>query len=271
MAKGFAGMCCVYEDDTWLSVMVQGCYPALERLYFLVGKRPWNGQPGSNESTIAAIRACPDPESKIVVVEGDWNDEAEERNYGLDVCCRDGFQFCVIVDSDEIYDPGVLDMMLEVARLQADIQAWSISQITYWKSYRYKIDSNSHNGQLAIVRLGETRFVNARGTTATKISYIPAKLGVCHHLSYARTNEAVKKKMAHSSHANIFMRDWYEAVWLRWDEDPMVENLHPFRPSWYPRAILQNPGAYPPALREIYDRDVRTGNTEQARHASVTP
>lgn len=255
MAKGFGAMCCVYDDDLWLETMVEGCYRVPDRLFFLVAARPWNGDPGSNETTLKAIRRCHDPDRKITVVEGDWKDEADERNAGLDLCSQAGLSFCLVIDSDEIYDPVALDLMCEVARLQQYADAWSISQVTYWKSYRYKIDSADHNGQLTIVRIGSTRFVNARRTSAEKISYLPQSLGVCHHLSYVRSDDEVKKKMVHSSHARAFLPNWYANVWLRWDVDKDLENLHPMRPQWYPRAIVQDPEAYPPALRRLYEKE----------------
>lgn len=258
MASGFGGMCCVYDDEKWLTTMVEGCYPALEKLFFLVSRQPWNGQCGSNERTLAAIRSCHDPENKISVIEGEWTNEAAQRNVGLEVCARHGLSFCLVIDADEIYDPAVLDTLMEIARLQTAADAWSIAQITYWKSYRYRIDGTGHNGQLAIVRIGDVRFKSIRYTTAKRLAYLPKPLGVCHHLSYARTDEEVVKKLSHSSHAPSIRRRWFDDVWRHWDIDPTIENLHPVRPPWFPRAVLQDPRAYPPALKRLYDRDVAT-------------
>jgi hypothetical protein len=261
MAKGVGAICCVYEDDAWLPTMVEGCYAAVDKLYFLVSSRPWKGEPGDNEKTIQAIRSCSDPDDKLMIAEGDWSVEADQRNAGLDLCRRDGLELCVIIDADEIYDPATLCFLLEMARLQRRASVWSISQVTYWKSYRYKIDGTGHNGQNAIVRLGDVRFKTIRNTTASETTLIPSQFGVCHHLSYARTNEEIIKKLAHFSHAHQICPGWLDGVWHRWDREPTLQNLHPVRPNLFPRAVLQQPDAYPPALRQIYERERATHST----------
>jgi glycosyltransferase involved in cell wall biosynthesis len=239
--------------------MVESCYPLLDRLFFLVGKRPWNGSGGSNVRTLDSIRKCDDPDSKITVVEGDWPNEPTQRNAGLNLCAEAGLTFCFIVDADEVYDPDALAFMMGVVMLQRTIQAWYVSQITYWKSYLYRIDGIARNDQLGFVRVGEVSFIGIRRTDARHVVHFPSAYGVCHHLSYALTNEQVLKKIEWSSHAKNIRKSWYSEVWLRWDTNHVLENLHPMEPRWYPRAVLQSPRAYPPVLRRRYERDMAAG------------
>lgn len=255
MTERFGVVCIAFDDTDWISAMIEGCHPVVDRLFFMVSRTYWTGAPGSNEGTLAAIRAYPDLEGKIEIIEGEWPDEVAARNTGLALCRQYDLQFAVIVDADEIYDPGVLGMMMEFAKCERTADAWILPQTTYWKTYRYKIDSTGHNGQLGIVRIGEPKFVRLRTTTARRVSSVPLALGVCHHLSYVRTNDQMLTKLTYSPHASEFLPGWFNNVWLRWDEDHTLRNLHPTRPRWFPCAVLQNPQRYPPALRKWYDRD----------------
>ena len=254
MATGFGGVCCVYDDHVWLPTMVEACRPAVDRLFFLVGRRPWNGEVGDNHATLAAIRACADPDRKIVVIEGDWPTEAAQRNAGLQLCAEAGLPYCMVVDADEIYDPAKLKVMMAVASLRPEIPVWGVRIVTYWKSYRYRIDPLDPRPATLLVRVGEATFVRLRETSVRPVGF-PPEVGICHHLSYARTDEQILKKTTRFSHAHEIRSGWFQEVWRRWDENPSMENLHPVRPVAYPRAVLQDPNAYPPVLRRLYERD----------------
>lgn len=250
-----AGVCCVYEDDVWLRAMVEGCYPALDRLYFLVGARPWCGVGGSNARAIEAIRASADPHRKIVVVEGDWPTEAIQRNAGLERCAREGFTHSLMIDSDEVYDPQFLRVMFQIARAQNEIAVWRVHWYTYWKTYRYRIDPPENFPPVVLMQVGGVQFVKNRLVSTPSMGCFAPSLGMCHHLSYARSDDEVKAKLEHFSLADQIRQEWFETVWKRWDTHRKMENLHPVRPAQYRRAIVQDPAAYPPVLRRLYDSE----------------
>lgn len=258
---GVGGVCCVYEDDVWLPAMVEGCYPALDRLFFLVGRHPWNGPSGSNASTLAAIRSCHDPESKIVVIEGDWPDEAAQRNAGLEICARAGLSFCCVIDADEIYDAQILRRMIQIARGVGAIDLWQVTLHTYWKSYRFRIDPPEPASPAVLVRVGRAPFVRNRQVASHRLARFPREYAVCHHMSYARTDEQVRNKLLRFSHAHQILPCWFEDVWQRWDRDSLLEDLHPVWPRAYKRAVPQDQSQYPPALRRLYDREHAASNS----------
>jgi hypothetical protein len=73
---------------------------------------------------------------------------------------------------------------------------------------------------------------------------------MCHHMSYARSDDALLRKITSFSHADEIVPGWYERVWLAWDARPELEELHPTHPPAYRRAVRQPLEKLPPALRD---------------------
>lgn len=260
---GFGGMCCVYDDDAWLPLMVEGCYDVVDRLFFLISDHPWSGQHGDNARTIEVIRSCPDPDNKLEIVRGSWTEEIRQRDAGLEICERAGLRYCFVVDADEVWDPKVLGRMMEAASAAPDIDAWKAQWVTYWKSYYHIIDPPEPFDTTVFIRLGrQTRFTYIRTTDARMVGQFSRDFGVFHHLSYVRTDEQLSKKITRYSHAHQILPQWFEEKWRGWDPETNNENLHPMWPTICRRAIPQDPRCYPPVLRRRVEQD------ELAAHAS---
>ena len=107
-APSIAAFYCVYDDDEWLPYSVTSIYDAVDKIYFLVNDRPWNGPATGNERTLSCIRSQSDSDAKIQVVRGDWATEVEQRNFAMALITNDGFDYGFIIDADEIYETGAL-------------------------------------------------------------------------------------------------------------------------------------------------------------------
>jgi len=252
VGKNFAAVCCVYDDERWLPFMIESIYSEVGAIYFLVGDEPWNGSPTSNVRTLQAIAAYPDPERKIQIVRGGWSSETEQRVAGLELVREAGFAYCFVVDADEIYDPFFLRRMMSAAASKPQVGCFYMTWFTYWKSEKYRIDPPEHYKPPVFLRCDLGQFVERRHATAPVVAVIPPALGICHHMSYARTNEELQKKLASFSHAHEILPNWYENVWLAWDKNPELENLHPIYPESYKRAIPVTRESLPPVLRSLF-------------------
>jgi hypothetical protein len=255
-ASRVAGVCCVYDDERWLKYMMDSVYHEIGALFFLVGDSPWNGELTSNAQTLRTVESYPDPEEKIHIIRGNWDSETEQRTVGLEIVKQAGFELCFVVDADEIYDPVVLRAMIGLALSKPQVGCFLMTCLTYWKSHRYRIDPPEYYKPPIFVRCGQNSelngyFVERRHATAKYVGAIPPNFGVCHHLSYARTNEELKKKLASFSHAHEVRPNWYDEVWLAWDKSPQMENLHPVYPEAYKRAVMVTDEQLPPVLRGL--------------------
>ena len=248
----FAAVYCVYDDSTWLDTSLESVYDACDAIYLLVSDRPWNGEPGDNSATIACIEAYPDPAGKLRLVQGSWSSEAEQRNAGLDMLRAAGYDYCFVVDADEVYDTAALKAMMDVAASEPEVPCWHMRMDTYWKEELYRIEPREPLMPVVFVKVGAARFSMNRNAEGAQHKLISPAVGFCHHLSYARSDEQVRRKISTFSHANEIVSGWYENVWRKWDSDRGMTNLHPTHPAAYQRAIPQPYVAMPPALRKRF-------------------
>jgi hypothetical protein len=248
-AASFAAVCCIYDEPSWLPETIRGSYSACDRIFILLNDRPWRGPSRDQGDTERAIQGLADPEGKVRLVRGSWPTEAVERNVGLELLREAGFDYCVVLDADEIYDASELCAMMRVVETAPTVECWHVSWFTYWKSPLYRIEPPEAFKPAVFVKVGGPSFSHNRDVKAATHALISEKVGMCHHMSYARSDEAMLRKITSFSHADEIVPGWYEKVWLAWDARPELEELHPTHPPAYRHAVRQPLERLPPALR----------------------
>ena len=247
----FAAVYCVYHDDIWLPSSYESIYDAVDAVYFLVSFRPWNGPVTDNASTLECIESLPDPHSKKRLLRDNWDDQVVQRNRGLEILAQDGYEFNFLVDADEVYDTACLKNMMQHARTHPEVDVWHTKFVTYWKSVNYRIDPAEDYDPPIFIRTDGPKFVEFRNPIGTKHELVPLELGFCHHLSYARSDDLVWRKINSFSAAPQIKSDWFEQVWKGWDNNHEMTNLHPVRPQQYQRAVPMQVELLPPVLRKF--------------------
>jgi glycosyltransferase involved in cell wall biosynthesis len=241
---------------------VASVYGACDSIWFLVGERPWNGAATDQTALIARIRALADPGRKIRIVRGEWPDEAAQRNAGLKLAGDAGADYCFVLDADEIYDTAQLQQAMAVVRENPHIDGWRASCLTYWKSFRYRIDPPEAITATVFVRIGTGTFVENRTYQAGQQVSLPAHALVFHHMSYARTDDQILRKISTFGHAHQVVSGWYENVWKKWDANPQLENLNPCWPGAYKRAVEQPFDALPLSLQRMCEGERRASRSQ---------
>ena len=251
----FGALCCVYDDETWLKDSFESIYSSCATIYYVVNDKPWHGPSTDNSCIISALNNLPDPDKKIRIIKGSWPQlapgETEQRNAGLKLIEQAGMDYCFIVDSDEIYDSGVLLNMMNFASRNPQIECWHTEMDTYWKSYQYVIRPLEPCRPAIFIKLGVgAYFTSIREVNAKTRTIMPPNIGFYHHMSYARSDEQVKKKISMFSHADEIVAGWYENIWKGWDEDNNMTDLHPTCPHCYAKAIRRPISELPEVLRK---------------------
>jgi hypothetical protein len=158
-----------------------------------------------------------------------------------------------VLDADEIYDPAQLQRAMTVARENPHVDCWRLSCFTYWKSYRYRVDPPESITAAVFVRPGAGHFVENRTFEAPRCISMPIETAAFHHMSYARTDEQILRKITTFGHARDVVPGWYENVWRKWDGDRSLQNLNPCWPGAYQRVVEQSYAALPPAVQRLWD------------------
>jgi hypothetical protein len=254
----FAAVVCIYDDDSWLAPAIESVYAACDTIWFLVSDTPWNGTPTDQAALVERIHALPDPEGKIRIERGRWPDEAAQRNEGLRLVEQAGIEYCLVLDADEIYDPAQLSAAMDVVRQHPQIDCWRLSCLTYWKSCRYRVEPPEALAAPVFVRIGSGRFVENRNFEAPRQMRFAPDTIVFHHMSYARTDAQIQRKLQTWGHAGEVVPQWYENVWRKWDDDHSLQNLNPCWPSAYRTIVEQPRAALPSSIQGLWDGGFRS-------------
>lgn len=173
-----------------------------------------------------------DPRVEVEI--GNWGNEAATRNTGLDKL-KD-CDYIIIADTDEILLDNALQKLVGLAQ-EGKHLAYAASLLTYWKTPCYRIEPPEPLGSpcsCVMVRY-DVRFKDVRWPG---IALQPTDVKI-HHLSYVRTNEELKAKLSNFSHAAEIKPGWYDRVWLGWDSNKEMIDIHPTHPWAYKKAIFE--------------------------------
>lgn len=188
----------------------------VEKKMVLVSKRPWKGQEEQDDGTESIARS-----SGADVIVYDWVSEAEQRNAGQDYLSD--FDWIVVLDPDEFLDDVNWDILKDCIDLMNGWhkKAFTVNhQRVFWKDK--EVFPHTDYKQVILVR-PSARFVENR---VVNCAYEELPVELC-HFSWSRTDEEIKSKINHYSHADELIPNWYEKVW----KSNKAINLHPKTPE----------------------------------------
>ncbi len=264
----FGAVYCLYDDHEYLAVSLESVKNSLQKVLFLMSDVPWNGSPSDNSKTKEVVKCLCDKHEHFQLIEGHWENEIDQRNFGLTYFSELGVDYCFIIDSDEIYHPEEFDRIKMVALMNPQSVAFHVEWNTYWTKQYFKIWPREEYRPLVCVKTNSFCFNSIRhGTTAVErhgsvvtpkgegynCAIIASKTALCYHLSYARNDDYMRRKLETNSHAKEFIKDWYEKVWLKWTPD--MKDLHPINPPQYPQAVEEDLSLLPTVLQEFIARE----------------
>lgn len=245
---------CLYDDCDFLEVSIESIKNVVDHIVFLVSSVPWYGNVSENSSTINKIKKLCEKNPNFVLIHGHWINEADQRNFGIQYLYSKNIEYCFIIDTDEVYDVKHVIAIKNFVLEHINIVAFHIEWNTYWSKQYYVISPRENFKPVIVVKNENFIFTKMRqGVTSIQRAnslifnsnqkvyngiLIPKNLAFCYHLSYARTDEQIKRKIETFSHAKDVDKYWFDNVWKKWT--PELKNLHPITPSQYKQAIKEN-------------------------------
>jgi len=242
---------CVHNEEEYITYCLQGIYDLVEVIAVSVNTGvPWGGAAEPLDRTLELVKAFPDPEGKIRLQTGEWADEVSQRNANMDLV-RSEANYYMVLDADELYSAEEFMRIRRYIAWRPHIGQFRVRVKTYWKiNPVYRIDPPEPLKQHIISRLKpSTRFIGLRRTSEKWRRLIPPHIGMLHHFSYARTDDKILQKLRNFSHRDDLVPNWFENVWMHWDANHDLENLHPTNPPEYKRAIAVDVNDLPEVMR----------------------
>jgi len=267
----FGAIICLYDDHEYLDICVEPL-KKLDNVLFLISSVPWNGKVSDNSETINKVKELCSKNKNFELFQKYWTNEADQRNFGLSCFYSRQIDYAFIVDTDEIYHEYHFNNIIEFIKQNSSYSAFHVEWNTYWKKSYHVIYPREQFKPIIAVKVNSFVFTENRlGTTSvirspiavlkTQDTYngvlIPSSVAICYHLSYARTDDFIKRKIETFSHANEVNNNWYENVWLKWQTNS--RNLHPVTPVEYQIAIEENLTTLPEQLQLFIKSERRRG------------
>ncbi len=229
------GFMILHYGAPYLGAAIESIYDQVDRIVILYTDRPSQGH-------ITDI-PCPDTEAelmkicnpfwdKITWVNSRWNNEWE--HVGAIELFKEGYDWLVRLDSDEVFPAGMVDEMIR----QADEKGPTINRFCFpfqhhWRSF----GKVCRDGQMP-VRL--FRVSSNEGEI-----YLDSGNGkwVVNHMGYCTPTRYIEYKLAISAHHPEFRPEWLEERWkANAQADVHPVNLHGFwNPVDYDLASLPEP------------------------------
>ena len=119
-----------------------------------------------------------------------------------------------------------------------------------------------------------------RDFTGGRSLLLGPEYGLVHHLSYVGPDSRIQRKITTWGHKNEVDPGWWERVWLGWDQDKLLHDLHPTHPPAYGFAerIAVSPLLQPTLQRyeellrkEVNPAEKSVEQTDKEIHTPVSP
>lgn len=239
-----ASLCIAYKEERLIKHHLKHLEGKVDKALVLVSESPYHqfedGQP--DRTGEIALKMGAD------VVKGSWSVEHDQRNYGLSLLRM--YDYVLVLDPDEFILEKDWNILLEglEERVFKKPAYKAPSYVTYWKK-GYVLDPTDTHKPLFLVNPREVTFEHYRGISS-EVYDSPIQFPI-HHMSWARTDEEMKKKLLTFSHAKEFNgMEWYERVWKTWT--PLSTYLHPLtREKWHQAIPYPVPVELQPIIEEI--------------------
>lgn len=172
-----------------------------------VSRVPWHGEIKEDNTSDLAWEVTPN------VFDYTWTDEATQRNF-----CMNELRACdyvLVCHTDTFFTKEDIKKIKKFIQTAKERQ-YDIQTKMYWKDLDTIVKPDPILKAMLI--RNDVRFIdNIRiEDMAVDAPIVPDV--ICHHLSWAKTNDEIKTKLATYGHAKEIIPNWYEEVWLK-DKD----------------------------------------------------
>jgi hypothetical protein len=252
----------MFDDLEYLDLSLSTVTQVMDQAYILLNEKTWRGNyTRDTEQVKKDLTSIVDKyPGKVQVIETNFNEEHEQRNFGIEISRQNGFEWSLIIDTDEFYTVSQLQMLKHVPIGFPGIQSVnsvSAHWYTYWK-YQDKTlyVISPPEGFRPIILIDNNRFIFTDKRSGSPVNgdfqtlSPPFQTLAFHHFSYCRSDEYIQKKLATTSHSHEILPDWYKKVWLDWK--PGMRNLHPVSPGVYQTAVPVDMNTLPVEIQEHF-------------------
>lgn len=230
----------------------------------------------SKDGTTEIINNFPDPEKKMIISRGIWEEKLEMLNKALEYVTGD---YIWLVDSDEIWKGDDIDKIINILHSDPEITQMNFIPDNFWKGFEYIVFSQNF-----FEKQGHYRRLFKYNTGSKFISHEPLTLkypdnGITEHIklidgnttrnmglfpyhySYVYDMQVYQKvelynRFGLGDNWGIILSDWYRDIFIKWTP----ENRHETEKKWGPWAGDKNSkttkfkGSHPEIIKVLIEK-----------------
>lgn len=236
MFDKFCTLTVAYNDERYIGGMLEGVKD-LHNLVLI--SKPWRGKHTKFDKT-GEIGERMGAE----VIYQDFACEKDERNFGLGYLQEKGFEYVLMLDTDEYFTKeDIYKLMKYVSETNADSYAVKNAKV-YWKSWKYHFQ---HTGGVICVKADKRLFGRRMLSKESNNISIPYDI-VFHHFSFSRPLIEMLDKMCTREYETMNI-EWIRQYWSRWRFGEDYKNFKIIKTTDLPSEIL---GRYIKSINLLY-------------------
>jgi hypothetical protein len=229
-----------YKNDDLVLRWLANVYQFVDTIYLVYPETPWEYNPAA--AVDAAYRNDADPDlvrrspfaDKVRIVLGRWASDEGQRNHVVELARADKHDYLIVQDIDEFYAPKEMEKNLLGIRANPDFVLFKNPWNIFWKTVSYVLEFREtvldHNSQCRFygwntpinfstsfalnLRRG-ARFSRSRAVDCDDRDVYLLD-GLCCHLSWVKSDAAVRLKVETWTHSQEVRRQWYRLKWENW-------------------------------------------------------
>jgi len=190
--------------------------------YVFISSRPWNGNL-INDKTKEVAESL-----DVTVFYRYWKNETDQRNWA--VARLYDYDYILVVDADEMYTREGIELILHSLEERSEPLFRCFAVFTYWKTLEWILEPKDKHKPVIAIDPKKAEFYEYRIPRllhdVSYAQYQPTINVDMHHLSWVKSDDKVKEKIASYSHCNNIRENWFEEVWLKWT--PEMKNIRPY-------------------------------------------
>ena len=262
-ANKLAAVYILFDDFEFMDLSLQNVTQFCDKTFILINKKRWRGEAKRDEVVLQneidfLRKKYPQVQIEHTDFEHEHEHEHEQRNYGLDLALKNGCDWCLVVDTDEVWEDKELGhLKVELINAPPDVIGLKSKIFTYWKFLSgeqslYRIEPPEEFTPYLVVSTKIFRF-NDKRNGESLVKDPKMLLGGepwMHHFSYTRSDDYILKKISTFSHSHEITQNWYEEKWLKWTPDML--DIHPTTPSQYKKAVKVDLNTLPKEIRDFF-------------------
>lgn len=202
--------CILHYGRPYFKYAVEALYPQVDKIVILYTSKPSQGFqadipcPDTREELYTDIQEFMD---KIEWVDGEWENEGLHNDAVAKY--REGYNWQIRFDADEIYPEGSVDYFIKEAE-KTPLKEFRLPFYHFWRSFKWACSDAQWPFRLYRIGSGD-----GWGWVGDKYRIF--------HMGYAQPTRYIQYKMQVQAHRLEWRPDWFEKRWLA----NVKDDIHP--------------------------------------------